>query len=630
MVEIENINYLRKHFPELRHITKDISKRDKVEVVISKKGTPTLTIERDGRTVYLHSKYDPIHEAEKLVERYSEDLSEKEHVFFYGIGLGYHVEEIAKKFPHLTMTLFEPNIDIFNSLLKTISIKKLTDKAIKQMVVKTSVHERDQFLNNFAIGLDKEILLIPLPSYERVFKENYENFIEVFAKYVKSKKYNLRTNSAFEKRWTLNSLMNLKSVINTPNILNEENKLLFKDKPVIIVAAGPSLNEELDNLRHIKENGLAYIFSVGSAINTLVEYGVYPDAACTYDPQAHNHIVFEKAINKEVDREIPLIFGSSVGYETLDKYKGLKAHMVTTQDTVSPYFLKTDSKYNAGKVSDAPSIAVVTTELLNKLECNPIIFVGQNLAYLNNSRYAKGIKYKGRSNEIPQEALDKSLTVENVKGEFVLTNDGFMSMKLQMEKVILAFRDIRNCSFINTTQGGAKIEGTYFESLQEVIERRLIEKKIITNWYEELSKPFVYNEINNQKNKMDKSIKQFLKLLDNLIRILKQIKQKTLQSSTQLLSNLFIQFDKLYNELTLLDFYNVFILPMSRVENELVAKQVNEFRFKKDSVRKGENIVNAFSTYFERIKIDVEKILPSYKQEITKIEKIENERKEMR
>jgi len=620
MVEIENINYLRKHFPELRHITKDISKRDKVEVIFSKKGSPTLTIERDERIVYLHSKYDPIHEAEKLVERYSKDLSEKEHVFFYGIGLGYHVEEIAKKFPHLTMTLFEPNIDIFNSLLKTISIKKLTDKAIKQMVVKTSVQERDQFLNNFANGLDKEILLIPLPSYERVFKEEYDNFIEVFAKYVKSKRFNLRTNSAFEKRWTINSLMNFKSVINTPNILNKENKLLFKNKPAIIVAAGPSLNEELENLRNIKENGLAYIFSVGSAINTLVEYGVYPDAACTYDPQSHNHIVFEKAIKKEVDREIPLIFGTSVGYETLDKYKGLKAHMVTTQDTVSPYFLKTDNKYNSNKVSDAPSIAVVTTELLNKLECNPIIFVGQNLAYLNNSRYSKGIKYKGRSNEIPQEALDKSLTVENVKGEFVLTNDGFMSMKLQMEKVILAFKDIRNCTFINTTQGGAKIEGTYFESLQEVIEQRLSEKKIITNWYEELSKPFVYNGINHQKNKMDKSLKQFLKLLDNLIRILKQIKQKSLQSPTQLLSNLFTEFDKLYKELTLLDFYNVFILPMSRVQNELVVKQVNEFRFEQNTVRKGEKIVRAFSNYFNHIKQDIEMIVPIYNNVMVEIE----------
>ena len=58
-------------------------------------------------------------------------------------------------------------------------------------------------------------------------------------------------------------------VLSIPNILMEK-KGEFKKKPAIIVAAGRSLNEEIENIRHVIDNGLSYIFSVGSAINTLI------------------------------------------------------------------------------------------------------------------------------------------------------------------------------------------------------------------------------------------------------------------------------------------------------------------------------------------------------------------------
>jgi len=38
---------------------------------------------------------------------------------------------------------------------------------------------------------------------------------------------------------------------------------MFKDKPAILVSAGPSLDYEIENLRYIKENGLAYISQSG-------------------------------------------------------------------------------------------------------------------------------------------------------------------------------------------------------------------------------------------------------------------------------------------------------------------------------------------------------------------------------
>ncbi|WP_252312058.1 6-hydroxymethylpterin diphosphokinase MptE-like protein [Sinobaca sp. H24] len=594
-------------------------------MVNSKKDLPTLTIKNDGRILYLHSKYDPIQEAVKLVKQYSEELNEKKNVFFYGIGLGYHIEAIRKQYPHISITLYEPNVDVFQCLMETKLIKNLADKAIKDLFVETSEENRNQFLRNFAMEVNDDVLLITLPSYERIFKDENKKFMEIFTDELKNKRMNLRTSFAYEQRWTINSLMNLKETMQTPNILHIENKHIFQGKPAIIVAAGPSLNEELEHLKHIKMNGLAYIFSVGSAINTLVDYDIYPDAACTYDPQSHNYKVFEKTVTKQADWEIPMIYGTSVGFETIQKYRGSKAHMITSQDMVSSYFYQQDRQNELVKVSDAPSIAVVTTELLNSLECDPIIFVGQNFAYLNNSHYAQGIEYEGISNAVSEKILNKSITVENVQGEFILTNEGFLKMKMQMERVIEAFQKINNCTFINTTQGGARIDGTTFLSLQQVIKRELTEKQIVVNWYDFLEAPLKPYEFMSKKGEMDESLKELIVIIDHLQQITRQIKKLIDAQSIQLIHDLFSKFDKLLKKLKNLDFYKVFILPMIRVQNEVTAKQVEEFRFEQDTFKKGEKMVKVFSNYFNHIEQVLEMVVPVYNNVMTEIEE-ESER----
>ena len=100
------------------------------------------------------------------------------------------------------------------------------------------------------------------------------------------------------------------------------------------------------------------------------------------------------AYNQEKITDIPLIFSSSVGFEVLQNYPGTSLlHMITSQDTISSYLLKLDNNTQLDGVKDAPSIAVVTIQLLYKLGFNPIILVGQNLAYADNKHYAEGISY---------------------------------------------------------------------------------------------------------------------------------------------------------------------------------------------------------------------------------------------
>ena len=220
----------------------------------------------------------------------------------------------------------------------------------------------NRFINE---NMRKKILLIFLPSYERIFPERFAQFMKQFQQIVVEQRASVNVNAAFEKRWTLNSLLNFPQVLKTPNILHDLKKEKFKNKPALLVAAGPSLEEDIENIRYIKEHGLAYIFSVGSAISVLINNNIYPDAACTYDPTVNNQKVFNIVVSQGIT-EIPLIFGSSVGFETLLKYLAQSTYDYQP-GYLAPFLLKRKDGEELDKVNDSPSIAVVTLQMLQKL-----------------------------------------------------------------------------------------------------------------------------------------------------------------------------------------------------------------------------------------------------------------------
>src|SRR5690606_4805399 len=128
-------------------------------------------------------------------------------------------------------------------------------------------------------------------------------------------------------------------------------------------------------LKEIKKQGLAYIFAVGSANKALIAHGIHPDAVFTYDPQGHNASVFKELMDNG-HTTIPMVYGTSVGFETVQLYPGPKFHFVTAQDTITQNFHETTLPI----VNDAYSIAIVTLQILYHLQVKKVILVGQNFA----------------------------------------------------------------------------------------------------------------------------------------------------------------------------------------------------------------------------------------------------------
>lgn len=610
MILVDNINYLREKFPELRYTLKKTEENKDKSFFIeeTKKGEKTLYYKNNDKKIYFHSKYNPIREAEAIIEEYK-DVKDS-NVIFYGTGLGYHIDLFVQNNPDNNFYIFEPILELLEKFLTIRNLKGSEYRNLRR--INAGLNNMDAEIDEFLDLNRSNTIIIELPIHKQTFEGEFVRFNEIFLKVVKAKRSEIVVNYGFQRRWIINSMKNFKEVLNTPNILLEK-KAQFKDKPAILVAAGPSLNEEIENIRYIKENGLAYIFSVGSAINTLIHYGIYPDAATTYDPKESNKIVFVKILEEGI-KDIPVIFGSSVSYEALENYRGEKYHMLTSQDKISNYFLDSDSQEKIDIVLDASSIAVITLQLLSNLGFNPIILAGQNLAYLGKARHSKGIDY---STELTKEEIEKALKIEDVNGNEVLTNEGFNSMRQQIELYISGMKKDR---VINTTKNGAKINGTEFVELKTLIENKLKDSIVEYGWLKghdkKYSKENLKLKLENMENALQESYRFIRDYNSSLNKLFSLVKNRNFKQLDNMYRKLNISIEALESNV----FFTTFILQMNRVQHKLLADAVKISILEKDIYKKNIDLLNAYKLFIDACSDDMEFIKPMYEEMVKNIE----------
>lgn len=604
MILIDNLNILKSSYSDIWNKLKqfeDKENRKLTEIEETRNGDKTLVINKDDKNVYLHSRYNPVREAETIVESI-DDIDENTNIIFYGTGLGFHIQLILEKYKNIKYYIYEPIPEILYAFLSNVNLKKLNLNRLAGISTNLSGNSIDKFIDRNR----EKIKIIELPSHKQNFPNENKEFNDVMLSIIKGKRSSIATNYSFQKRWIINSMKNLKEVLSTPNIIIEKNGE-FKGKTAILVAAGPSLNDEIENLRYIKNNGLAYIFSVGSAINTLVYNNIYPDAACTYDPGSFNQNVFKTIKDKNI-KDIPMIFGSSVGYETIENYPGSKYHMITSQDTVASYFLKNLTDETISIVQDAPSIAVVTLQLLYILGFSNILLVGQNLGYRRKERYSEGISY---SKELTDKEIESGIWVKDVYGNEILTNEGFNSMRQQMESYI---KLLPNINVINTTKGGANIEGTEFRELKDVMERMLNEKMVDDHWLDGNKTSYDKDYLVSQSKGMDRAYANALKINKEYKSILAKIKKAINNRNYIQAENLYIKLDKELRKIENNDFYKTFILPMNRIQYKVLADGIDGLNEENNPYKKGKKIVDNFRRFIDICTTDIEMIEPIYNE----------------
>ncbi len=604
----ENIFYLRRVYPEIykqMKTTEENLGKSPIRQDAARNGEASLY--RQGeKTIRIHSAHDPSYEAGRILEQYPQ-IEKYDHVLFFGTGLGYHVDLVISKYPDKKVYIYEPIRDIFCYYLSRCDLPQ------KQIA---GLHSGTQGVPGFIAGLlaktNQNIMIIELPCYKEQFPDEYSGFFKPFRQFVQGKRSSIYINAKYQKHWICNCIYNLPQVIRTVNLL-QEGKGAFRNKPAMIIGAGPSLDEDIENIRQIKQSGTAYLFTIGSAVNTLLEKGILPDATFSYHPDDKNMLVFQKIVDENIT-SLPLVFGSSVNYKSLARYPGPKAHAITNQDTLAPFYLRGKDGKSPDSVTDAPSIVSITFQVLYRLGFNPIIFAGQNLAYKEGKHYAEGISY-GRSKKLNSQ---NAIEVQDVYGKVAYTTPTFNEMRKNLESYICSYTDLQ---VLNTTKGGANISGAPFVPLETLMTEKLTERVVDDRFLQLFRPECQYDEpfLTQQAIRMQGACQNLEKEIFRLKCDLKKVENLAANRNWNQIKILYDKIDSGFRKIKENDFFKRVILPMNRVQHEILGKEVETAKLSRNPAEKAGKIAMAYMKFIYLCEQDIQETAHVFQEVYQKI-----------
>jgi hypothetical protein len=437
------------------------SQQENIEIVSSRNGLPTVRVTKlDGKKIFLHSSVDPAREANTIAEGLEVSLGN--FVVVYGFGLGYLIEALLNKLDEkIPLFVIEPDRALFCVAMSTRDLRSVTSSGRVVIVLQGAGSDLGtSFSECYDITRYTRMVMTGLVGHQKIYNEDYDNTIHQLHDTMRAKIVHLRTLSKIERAMISNAIINLPTYYASPGIKTLFGR--FKGMPAIIVSAGPSLNKNIHLLKQVK--GKAVILAVGTALKPLQENGIEPDFMVSIDPQLYNYEHF-RGVNTN---QAALITAIESYPEILEKQDG-------------PMFVSGDSPIlewfggvieEKGVMEGGGSVANNAMTAAFKMGANPIIFVGQDLAYAKDGHtHAAGTNYENSIQDL--EYLAKANNPEyflikaNDGGE-VLTNILFY----QFLKFFEAWIDNHpQPEYINATEGGALIEGTKIMTLQQVLDQ---------------------------------------------------------------------------------------------------------------------------------------------------------------
>lgn len=389
----------------------------------------------------------------------------KQIIFVIGLNSLREIDQIYKnKHQDSILIVIEPNLSIFNYVLNSKMLKMFKNQQIF-LYANEDIEQLTPFLRNILLDFKMISLLRNTEIYITDFYRKYE--FEISKKYIAKIKEIIRNitlsfgNDIEDGLMGLkNNLLNLKYISQSRNPARLRDS--FKDKPAIVVAAGPSLNKNFDELKAIY--GKAVIIAVDTIAERLVNNGVIPDFICSVERGYTTFEYFYK--DKNFPESITLVGPLLLDKNVFETFKG--ELLIPFRTEVMEYrWLQAELgiKESVGMIMGM-SCAHVAFGVAHLLGCSPITLVGQDLAYgeVEGETHALGTLYDDASKKLSYRA-DDGFT-EGYYGGTVRTSRVWSMFKYWFENNILGL----NLDVINATEGGVKIAHTRQMPLSEVRE----------------------------------------------------------------------------------------------------------------------------------------------------------------
>ncbi len=400
VIEIEILPRVREYLGILADINVDLNKN--YSIMSTRSGF--LTLYSKEKDIYIHSMDDPMMEARKYVSSLY-DVS-KDVYYVFGCGMGYELYQLYELSEGFTqIILYEPCEEIYTAAVSYGVLSKIPDDYLERCDFE-NVSEFMERAENSDAGI-----LINIPSLHAL-EDNEEKRCLTSCW--------MMQNSArrFEKD-NKNRIRN--AMLNLPDA-----EVYLKDKceEVVIVAAGPSLSEQINLLRDRRGRK---IIAVGTIFHKLLSEGIKPDCVVMIDPKES----MVEQIRGIEESEVPLLLDDNAYWKLARIYKG------------PTYFMK-NWNYSG-------TVASAAIEVAAHMGATVFYLMGYDMAYPVLQSHADG------ATSMSELDMNRLFLTESTDGGKVLTDNHLSYYLTVIENQIKNHKEIK---FINMSKHGAKINGT--------------------------------------------------------------------------------------------------------------------------------------------------------------------------
>ncbi len=444
--------------------------------------------------ILVHENTNPETEAKNILQSVASNDLNSTHVML-GMGLGYLFSEFCDNAKG-KIIVFEPELEILRSTLEVVDFTK--ELARSDVYIVDNIEDfKAAYTFNYSIGIKTNFVFLNF--YKFTFKDAFEYLLNETQVIQTLCHAHVSLQRARGVRFFVETFAKLSTKISMPPLTTLQDS--FNGKPALIVSAGPSLSKNIEIIKKYRDK--VVVFCVGSAYKVLEQHGIRPDFL---------NIIEMKNSSSQVS-------GSDVSDINFicEAYTNRNFHNFEFKRKFMTY-----SKENPANIWFSDLIGLDCSECETKgtvsynalysaklLGCNPIILIGQDLAYSSGNCYSKdsiysdfkyvkdetdgnykfsvgdfesfakkyfaaSVDFEGKKEQlfdIIQQKLDRMnkevVMVPGLSGEQIPTSMEYALFIQYFRDFALRNNDSRR--LVNSSEGGALIEGFEFVKLEEIL-----------------------------------------------------------------------------------------------------------------------------------------------------------------
>ena len=463
-------------------------------------GNAVLYTEQGSNTYQLDTLYSK-EEAMELWFQSQTTLGYDTKCIFCGLGNGMYVQKLLDSMDAVSQILvYEPSIQIFSTVLQYYDLQKILSS--EKVYILGPDSQKDALtdaLQNFLEFRDiKKAIYQVYPNYYNL----HFTKVKAFSEQVQMVVMKLRaTKSVLERdgmQSAVNSFKNTLSLLNSNSIVDFCNRCP-KDIPVFLVASGPSLSGNIQELKRVKNHG--FLVAADSALPALLKEDIIPDVFFTLDSKKSSRHTADLRT-----RDIACFCELESTYFIVARQKGDLFFM----NDMNPYIniFCEQNQVAIPSFSTGGSVANSACAVMISMGFETIILVGQDLAYTDNKTHADFTV--GSERTVDQENKNPVM-VEGYYGDKLRSSNEFILYREWFEDTIQRTPEVH---FYNATEGGALIHGAVNIPLSEAVDRfcgKTISLEKIIRETQELLNPEQKNKLRDHMLNLPDMYRQHLK-----------------------------------------------------------------------------------------------------------------------